>query len=364
MKRDERGQDVMAATFYLSAINREIIYANSDTKSPGRSVADSAGWRRHSLRSSRSQRGFSSAGCALGGVRPVLSIWSFADRLTDDRPRHWTGAVHGLASLVRIDGKTYRLMGTEPRETPAATQVGLEVWPTRTVYDFQTDEVRLTLTFLTGLLPHDLEILARPVTYLTWEVRSIDGKEHAVAVYYDNTAELVVNQSTQSVIWSRDKIGSLSVLRMGSEEQPVLVKKGDNLRIDWGYLYAAAPEGPATRHAIGSQQKCRAGFAAAGLLPNTDDPRMPRAANDDPPVMAFSFDLGRVGSRTVSRYLILAYDDLFAIEYFRQHLRPYWRRHGADAAVLLQAAAQDYDSLPALPGLRRRTDGGPDESGR
>ncbi|MEK7686487.1 MAG: DUF4965 domain-containing protein [Verrucomicrobiota bacterium] len=276
---------------------------------------------------------------------PYFSIWSFADRLTDDRPRHWTGAVHGLASLVRIDGKTYRLMGTEPRETPAATQVGLEVWPTRTVYDFQTDEVRLTLTFLTGLLPHDLEILARPVTYLTWEVRSIDGKEHAVAVYYDNTAELVVNQSTQSVIWSRDKIGSLSVLRMGSEEQPVLVKKGDNLRIDWGYLYAAAPEGPATRHAIGSQQKCRAGFAAAGLLPNTDDPRMPRAANDDPPVMAFSFDLGRVGSRTVSRYLILAYDDLFAIEYFRQHLRPYWRRHGADAAVLLQAAAQDYDSL-------------------
>ena len=68
-----------------------------------------------------------------------------------------------------------------------------------------------------------------------------DGRAHAVSVYYANTAQLVVNTEDQAVVWSRDEIGNLTVLRMGSEAQPVLAKSGDDLRIDWGYLYVAAP---------------------------------------------------------------------------------------------------------------------------
>jgi hypothetical protein len=40
------------------------------------------------------------------------------------------------------------------------------------------------------------------------------------------------------------------------------------------------------------------------------------------------------------RWLMLAYDDEYSIEYLGQKLRPWWRRNGADAAELLQAAAK------------------------
>ena len=42
---------------------------------------------------------------------------------------------------------------------------------------------------------------------------------------------------------------------------------------------------------------------------------------------------------------MLAYDDEFSIKYFRQNLRPYWRRNGDDTEALLKKAAADYESL-------------------
>src|SRR5215469_15620837 len=45
---------------------------------------------------------------------PSFSVWSFTDRLTDDATHHWTGAKQLLTSMVRVDGKAYRLMGNRP----------------------------------------------------------------------------------------------------------------------------------------------------------------------------------------------------------------------------------------------------------
>src|ERR1051325_4768123 len=106
---------------------------------------------------------------------PFLSIWSEADRLTDDVTRHWTHREHPLTGLIRIDGIPFRFMGTEPKEVPALPQVGLEVLPTRSIYQFDNGQVHVTLTFLTAALPTDLDLLSRPLSYLTWSVRSVDG---------------------------------------------------------------------------------------------------------------------------------------------------------------------------------------------
>src|SRR5438874_1505695 len=92
---------------------------------------------------------------------PYFSIWSRGDNLNDVDTTHWTGKPHRLTSLVRIDGKTYRVMGASPTNVPALEQKSLTVLPTRTIYTFAGAGVELTLTFMTPALPDGLDVLAR-----------------------------------------------------------------------------------------------------------------------------------------------------------------------------------------------------------
>jgi hypothetical protein len=251
-----------------------------------------------------------------------------------------------MVGMVRIDGKPYRFMGQSYSPLPEPIkQLSVQVLPTRTIYNFAADGVHLSLTFMSPLLPNDLDAMSRPITYLTWEARATDGRTHGVALYFDCTAELAVNTTDQKVIWSRAKVGDLNVLSFGSQQQAILDKFGDDLRIDWGYLYLVVPPVTGETDAIAWNRVSRTQFASTGTLPDVDDLQMPRAAKDQLPVLSASFNLGAVGRSAVSRHLLLAYDDLYSVEYFNRRLRPYWRRGGVETAQLLKSSASDYDSL-------------------
>lgn len=294
---------------------------------------------------------------------PYFSIWSPADKLSDAETMHWTGKPHRLVNLVRIDGKGFRVMGEEPLTVPALPQTALEVLPTRTVYTFEGEGMQLTLTFMTPALPDDLDVLARPVTYLTWQAQARDGHEHAVALYLDASPEIAVNDRQQEVRTVIPQIAGLDVLGVGSVAQPVLQKKGDDLRIDWGHFYLAAREDRGRDPAPEYKYKQLAwlwdaslwAWAQGGAYPKAWAERESLTSRFAPGVspfggseaqrLAFYFNLGNVGAKPVSRWLMLAYDDEFSIKYFEQNLRPYWRRKGDDATALLKKAATDYESL-------------------
>ncbi|NBS52046.1 MAG: DUF4965 domain-containing protein, partial [Spartobacteria bacterium] len=274
---------------------------------------------------------------------PYFSIWSQGDKLTDVNTTHWTGRPHRLTGLVRIDGKAFRVMGAEPAGAPALEQKSLTVLPTRTIYTFEGAGVALTLTFLTPTLPEDIDILSRPVTYVDYEFRSIDDKNHTAALYLDASAEIAVNSSNQTVEFQTENFPGFSTVRIGSKDQPVLAKKGDDIRIDWGYLYLSAPASGDTSASLLPASSARQSFLSGEALPKVKvDGPLPAV---DAPAAMIVIDSINVSSKPVSRWLMIAYDDLYSIQYMKKNLRPYWRRNGWEAADLLKAAANDYESL-------------------
>ena len=274
---------------------------------------------------------------------PYFSIWSMNDHLTDGPTRHWTGKEQRLTGLVRIDGDVFRWMGDAPRGMAALPQTGLIVTPTRTVYQFAGQGVSLEVNFLSPLLPADPDVMSRPVTYITMAAQSKDGAPHSVQLLFAADASLSVDTGTQEVAWSRSRLQAMTVLRASDFEQPVLQKSGDDLRIDWGYLMLAVPDQPGASASTQLSDDVVSQFTDGKALA-ADDLDMPRRA-DRRTVLATSFDLGQVSGTASSRHVLLAYDDIYSIEYLNQWLRPYWRRNGMTMGQLLEKAEQEYGSL-------------------
>jgi hypothetical protein len=279
---------------------------------------------------------------------PYLCCWSMGDHLYDDWTKHWTGANHAMAGIIRVDGVPMRFMGGANAQPVAVTQTSLVVTATQSRYAFACAGVDLTVTFTSPLLPDDLDILTRPASYVTFDVRSADGKPHNVQLYFDISAEWVVNETSQSVTWSRVAVPGSDAMQLGSVDQSILTKSGDNLRIDWGHLILSARKDQAAATSIVSADDSRARFNASGSLLAPDDTAKPRAANDRWPVMAAVFDLGSVSSASARRHVTVAYDDIFGIEYFGARLRGWWRRDAEMTPEAMVAAAEaGYEALIA-----------------
>ncbi|ULT23209.1 DUF5127 domain-containing protein [Sphingobacterium sp. E70] len=118
----------------------------------------------------------------------------------------------------------------------------MEITATRTIYNFQAGKVDLKLTFTSPLLMDDLNLLARPVSYITYQVKANDGKQHAVKVFLSAASNIAVYKPSQEVVAKKYETDKLAILKTGTVEQPILQKGADDMRIDWGYFYVAAPK--------------------------------------------------------------------------------------------------------------------------
>ncbi|MBP5504898.1 MAG: DUF4965 domain-containing protein [Bacteroidales bacterium] len=245
-------------------------------------------------------------------IDPYTNVWSMADHLYDDDVRHWTEVAFPLRGWLTVDGVEYRFMGAG--EGTAAVQLYADAQATRTHYGFTCGPVELSLTFTAPLLLDNPELISRPVNYISYGVKATDGKKHVVAIRFEASPLWAVNTPEQETVSEKSESGKLVLLRAGTKEQNHFSRKGDDVRIDWGYFYLAADKKN----------------TAAEVLPDG--------------MLGISRNLG--SRRTAAGFIMIGYDDVYSIRYFGEKLRPYWNRSGnRTIADEFAVARKDYKRL-------------------
>ncbi|HTD42204.1 MAG TPA: DUF4965 domain-containing protein [Mucilaginibacter sp.] len=219
-----------------------------------------------------------------------------------------------------------------------AIQTSVEVTATQTNYTFKCGKTDLAVTFTSPLLLTDLNVFTRPVSYITYKVRSNDGKSHNVKVFFGASTTIAVNKPDQEVAAESADDSKLSILKAGSVKQPVLKKKGDDLRIDWGYMYVAVPKSVNASQYITSEKEIGNPF-------QSNIQKGSEAIKGHELSLNTIIPFGNVGAAYTEKFVEIGYDDLYAVEYFGTELKPWWKNNGVTIEHELNTAAIEYQSV-------------------
>ena len=235
---------------------------------------------------------------------PFFSVWSESDDLNASDTVHWTGRTVALRCTVKVGDREYGVMGRNDG-IPAARQICFDMDAFSSYYTFDCGGVTVRLTFTSPVIPDDLYLVSRPVSYL-YISADADGVRAKVSaseqICLDLAGEYPVKVSCEG--------GSVT---LASEVQNVLSHDGDDQRIDWGrfYLTCKTPKGAE----YGS-------YLADG--------------------MTFVFAEAEVGEGTLFSF---AYDDVKSIEYFGDNLDAYWKTKDATITDSISSAHRDYTDI-------------------
>ena len=240
---------------------------------------------------------------------PYFNIWSMDDVPNRKSTCHWTGRPHPLTGSLRLGDHEYGFLG-ETKHRPMKT-VSLDVTPTSTTYVMECPEARLTLCFTSPLLLDDLDLLSRPVTYLSVTVTGRHGRElPGAAVTVTADGSLCLDHPGDSPVEYCPVSGNnYTAGTLSNAVQKVLNRSGDDVRIDWGTLYLAA------RQCV--SVTCENDCLKAELT----------VADGQEALFA------------------LAYDEVKTIQYFGKDLDPLWKRYHNSMQSLLETAFAEYDSV-------------------
>lgn len=223
--------------------------------------------------------------------------------------------------------------------TPAV-QKSVQLDATQTTYQFDCGKIGVTATFTSPLLVQDLELMSRPVSYVSFKVKSNDKASHDVQLYFGASTNIAVNTPDQEVSAQQYTSGKLAILKAGTREQPMLQKKGDNVRIDWGYMYVAVPTSVKSIQYVSSATQAITPFVASSK-PSSTGTKTGKSL-----VLSTVVPLGKVGAEAKEQVFLVGYDELYSVQYFNQNLKPWWKQNTSDTMEKeLAQAASDYTKV-------------------
>jgi Domain of unknown function (DUF5127)/Domain of unknown function (DUF4965)/Domain of unknown function (DUF1793)/Concanavalin A-like lectin/glucanases superfamily/Domain of unknown function (DUF4964) len=276
---------------------------------------------------------------------PYLSTWLAADNLPGTWPAFWNGHVTAICGIARIDGVAYVFAGAPGTPSlPAMTQTALELTATRSRFTLTAAGVTLTVTFFSPVDPENLRRQSMPLSYLTVQAASADGRSHQVSVYVDLSAEWVHGDNGTQVRWASQTTGGspgLVAHTCAPASPSVLAENRD--QASWGSLVVAADSATGLTWQIAQDTVARTA-GSQGALPNTVDSGQPRAIDDRWPVFAFARDLGAVTGPSAEFVVCLGHVRDPALSYQGTALRPWWTAYWSSWQDMLVAFRADLDA--------------------
>ena len=223
-----------------------------------------------------------------------------------------------------------------PKNLLNAVQTGVNVTATKTSYQFTCGPVGLELDFLSPLLADNLDLLSRPLTYINTRIKSLDNKAHQTEIQISLSDQVAKNEHAQETQTTWGETNNIQYLKTGVKEQQILGKKGDDLRIDWGYAYLAAEKKKVALTPTSTSMLMR--FADHGTLGKTGE------KNDG--FFTTAVIEGSLQPNAASEQMImLAYDDIFSIQYFGKNLEPWWKKIHGNMDRLMEKSHAEYASI-------------------
>lgn len=258
-----------------------------------------------------------------------------------------TAHCHNRTGGAYVDFGLYELEPNKSTLSNTAIQKSVSVLPTQTIYKFDCGEIELDLIFTSPLLLDDLELVSRPVSYISYQLRSKNNQTHDVQIYFESTPQWAVHNISQAVTYEEIANDRLKFLKTGTVEQPILEKKGDDIRIDWGYFYLAGHNDKSTNMKFGDYWNVKQEFNSTGAVSETKTENLSEKMNsENMTVLAYSKDLGKVSDEMTTGYIMLGYDDIYSIRYFDEDLKAYWTKDGTvDIFTAFEDAVNDYSTI-------------------
>ena len=226
-----------------------------------------------------------------------------------------------------------------------ATQNKVSLSATQTHYNFTCGPVDLSLKFVSPLLPTDLDLLSRPVNYIDYSIVANDGNDHEVEIYFETTPEWAVNEPSQEVKVNTGDVSGISFVKAGTTSQAILERAGDNVRIDWGYVYLASPQNENTSIGMGDYFKSKQAFGDKAAVEEVQKEIVTKLSEKMVAMYCVN-KLGTVSSKPASGFIMIGYDDIESIQYFGKNLKAWWTKDGkVGINEALQTAADEYDKI-------------------
>lgn len=246
---------------------------------------------------------------------PFFSIWSSRDHLYDKDTTHWSGIRQKIRGYVEIDGVPYCFMGN-PEYHKIITQKSVDVSATATEYVFENEKIVLMVRFTSPIILSDFLLVSRPCTYVDFRVERKMACE--VDVIFEASRDLVSQKEAELLggCYYRAKkndIPDYQYAMMGRACQHPLGGSGDQVTIDWGYLYLAS-----------RRQGAQFSF-------NKEDGNLVCQL----PMM----------KEVNEAEIVIAYDDLISINYFGEWRKAYWTTYYETILDAIGSAFADHEEV-------------------